>query len=88
MDNKTGGDSSSPCLNFKIVPRARKSNATTDVLSRHPDYGEAQPCPLTTLLLDEHFWPAKTVSLLDKICDAQKTEALPPGLELDSKGLL
>ena len=58
------------------------------MLSRCLDYGETQPHPLTTLLPGEHFWPAKTVSLLDEIHDAQKTEALPPGSELDSEGLL
>ena len=47
-----------------------------------------QPLPLTTLLPEEHFQPTKTISLLDEIRDAQKTEASPPGLETDPKGLL
>src|ERR1700731_1374726 len=40
-------------FNFKIVPRAGKSNAAVDALSRCPDYGETQPHPLTTLLPEE-----------------------------------
>src|ERR1700731_3216191 len=75
-------------FDFKIVLRAGKSNAATDALSRRPDHGETQPRPLTTLLLEEHFWPAKTVSLLDEICDAQKTKASPSRSETDSEGLL
>ena len=75
-------------FDFKIVPRAGKSNAAADALSQRPDHGETQPHLLTTLLPEEHFRPAKTASLLDEIHDAQKTEALPPGSELDSEGLL
>src|ERR1700731_674165 len=75
-------------FDFKIVLRAGKSNAAANALSQCPDHGETQPRPLTTLLLEEHFQPTKTVSLLDKIHNTQKTEALPPGSEIDSEGLL
>src|ERR1700731_4409813 len=30
-------------FSFKIIPRARKSNAAADTLSRWPNYGETQP---------------------------------------------
>src|ERR1700731_664955 len=54
-------------FDFKIVLRARKSNAVADSLSRRPDHGDTQPWPPTTLLPEERFWPAKTVSLLDEV---------------------